>query len=180
MADVRDGGRQVGGEVAHDAADAGNPVKLGGKAVAHGSNPTAVAAADRTDWYFNRHGVPFVVGGHPNSVCRRDNFTAAQTDTALVTVSAGTKIVVTRVTVTADNANTVDVAVRIGFGTANTPTGAGVVASHPGVPAGGGFTVGDGTGILGVGADNEDLRVTCEVPTTGSIDVVITYYTIES
>lgn len=40
----------VGGAVAHDAADSGNPVKIGGKAFS--ATPTAVANADRVDaWY---------------------------------------------------------------------------------------------------------------------------------
>jgi hypothetical protein len=38
---------QVVGNVAHDGADSGNPVKIGG--VARTSNPTAVAASDRVD-----------------------------------------------------------------------------------------------------------------------------------
>lgn len=168
------------GNVAHGDADSGNPVKVGYKAVAHGSNPTAVDAGERTDSYANRHGIVFVIGGHPNAIPIRANYTAAQTNTAIVTVSAGTKIVVTRVTVTADKANSVDVAVRIGFHTATTPTGTGCFAAHPGIEAGGGFTIGDGSGILGVGADGEDILITCEVPTGGSIDVVITYFTIES
>lgn len=180
MGDLQGAAEQVHGTLAHDAVDADNPIKLGQKAVAHGANPTAVAAADRTDWYANRAGVPFVIGGHPNSITRRDNFTAAQTNTALVTVGAGLKIVVTQIMITADNANTVDVQARVGFATVTTPTAAGVVASHPGIPAGGGFVRGDGSGILGVGADDEDLRITSEVPTGGSIDVVITYFTIES
>lgn len=174
------GAALVTGLVAHDAVDAGNPQKIGMRAIAHGSNPTAVAAADRTDWLANRHGVPWVIGGHPNIVTVRANYTAAQTDTAIVTVSAGTKIVVTRCSVTADNANTVDVAARVGFGTANTPTTTGVILSHPGIAKGSGVVEGSGAGILGVGADNEDLRITSEVPTTGSIDVVVSYYTIES
>ena len=44
----------------------------------------------------------------------------------------------------------------------------------------GGFTVGDGSGILGVGADNEDLRITSGTPTTGSLDINISYFTCES
>lgn len=168
------------GDVAHDGMDSGNPVKQGAKAIAHGANPTAVAANDRTDIYANRHGIPFTIGGHPNIITRRDNFTSAQTDTALVTVGSGTKIVVTRMSFAADNANTVDVAVRAGFGAANTPTTTGVVASHPGLAAGGVYTVGDGSAILGVGADGEDLRFTGEVPTGGSIDVLTSFYTIES
>lgn len=38
----------VSGDTAHDAVDAGNPVKVGGKAVS--SEPTAVSAADRTNF----------------------------------------------------------------------------------------------------------------------------------
>jgi hypothetical protein len=170
----------VVGNAAHDAVDAGSPVKLGHRAIAHGTNPTAVAAADRSDWYANRHGVPFMIGGHPNVLTLRANYTAAQTNAAIITVAASNKIVVTRCSVMADNANTVDVQVRIGFATATTPTTTGVVLSHPGIAAGSGVVEGDGSGILGVGADNEDLRITSEVPTTGSIDVVVSYYTIES
>ena len=164
----------------HDAVDAGEVVATGGQAIAHGANPTAVAAADRTRWYFNRAGIPFVMAGHPNIVTIRANATASQTDVALVTVGAGAKIVVTRCSVMADKANTVDVAARIGFGTVNTPTTTGVILSHPGIAAGSGVVEGNGSGILGVGADNEDLRITSEVPTTGSIDVLVSYYTIES
>jgi hypothetical protein len=68
--------------------------------------------------------------------------------------------------------------VIIGFGATNTPTAAGVVAAHDGIPPGGGLNTGDGSGILGVGADGEDLRITST--TTGTISVVISYYTIES
>lgn len=170
------------GDVAHDGVDSGNPVKVGAQTVAHGANPAAVAAGDRSNMCSNRHGVLFAIGGHPNIVTIRANYTGAQTDAAIVTVAPGLKIVVTRITVTADNANSVDVAVRIGFGAATTPTTTGVVAAHPGIPSasGGGFTIGDGSGILGVGADGEDLRITSEVPTGGSIDVVASYYTIES
>ena len=170
----------VTGDVAHDGVDSGNPVKVGYKALAHGTNPTAVAANDRTDAYANRHGVPWVMGGHPNVVCIRANYTGAQTDAAIVTVASGLKIVVTRVVVCADKANTVNTAVRIGFGATTTPTTTGVVASHPGIEAGGGFATGDGSGILGVGADGEDLRITSGAPTTGSIDCVVSYYTVES
>ena len=168
------------GNVAHDAVDAGNPLKIGAKAIAHGSNPTAVAAGDRSDLYANRHGIPFVISGHPNILTLRANYTAAQTDTAIITQGAGGKIVVTRVSVTADNANSVDVQARIGFGTANTPTTTGVLLSHPGIAPGSGVVEGSGAGILGIGADGEDLRITSEVPTGGSIDVLVSYYTIES
>lgn len=178
-------GMSVSGDVAHDAADAGEPVKIGHKAIAHGTNPTAVAAGDRTDSYANRHGIPFMIGGHPNILTASINVTdadGAQTNAAIITVGAGVKIVVTHIAVTADNANTADVGVRIGFGTANTPAAdaAGLIIDHPGIAKGGGMVVGNGAGILGIGGDNEDLRITCEDPVGGSISVVVGYYTIES
>lgn len=169
----------VAGNVAHDAVDAGGPVKVGARAVAVGASPAAVAAGDRTDLIANRHGVPYVMGGHPNIVSLEAAYTAATTNEPIITVGAGVRIVVTQIQVTADNANTVDVGVRIGFGATTTPTTTGVVLSHPGIAPGSGVSRGDGSGILGIGADGEDLRITSEVPTTGSIRVVVSYYTLE-
>jgi len=173
-------GASISGDIAHDTADAGEPVKIGYKAIAHGANPTAVAANDRSDSYSNRHGIPWVLGGHPNIVTVRANYTAAQTDTAIVTIAGGLKIVVTRCSVTAHNANSVNTTVVIGFGAVNTPTTTGVILAHPGIAAGSGVVEGSGSGMLGVGADGEDLRITSSVPTGGSIDVVTSYFTIES
>lgn len=171
---------RVAGDVAHDAADAGAPQKIGAKAIAHGTNPTAVAAADRTDLYANRAGVLFAIGGHPNIITLEAEYTTAQTNAAIVTVGAGTKIVVTQIMAVCDKANTVDVGVRIGFAATTTPTTTGVVLTHPGIAAGSGVSRGDGSGILGVGADGEDLRITSEAPTTGALRVLVSYYTIES
>jgi hypothetical protein len=178
-----------GGDVAHDGVNAGNPLQVGAEAIAHGTNPTAVAAADRTKVYANRAGIPFVIGGHPNVVCAVYNTTAAQTDdNVLAAISAGTKYVVTRVTVTLDEACTVGVAVRLGFGATTVPAlgasaadaVAGILAYHPGMVPGSGFQMGDGSGILGVGGDGEELRITNEVPTGGTLGVSVSYYTIES
>lgn len=180
MASDSTGSSLIQGNVAHDAVDAGNPVKIGSRAIAHGTNPTAVAAGDRTDNYANRAGIPFVIGGHPNVITLEAEYTAAQTDVAIVTVGAGAKIVVTAIGAVCDHANTVDVGFRIGFGAATTPTTTGVVLTHGGVAAGSGYNRGDGSGMLGVGADGEDLRITSEVPTTGSLRVLVTYFTIES
>lgn len=179
---------KVVGNKAHDAVDAGAPVKIGGKAVAHGSNPTAVAAADRTDLYANRAGVLFVIGGHPNIVSRGHIITdsdGAQTDTALIgSISAGTKIVLTRISVVCDNANTGDCAITIGFGATNTPvpdldgtTGVVVNGSFDG---GAGITIGDGSGIIAIGGDGEELRITSSDPADGNIRVSYSYFTIES
>lgn len=178
----------VHGTTNHDETFSGAPIVTGSYAIAHGSNPTAVAATDVTRNYANRAGIPFVIGGHPNVqvvTARRAAADSGVTDGAIVSVSTGTKIVVTRLTVTASNANTVNVAVKVGFGTstltADSTTGAAnVICDHEGIPPGGGFTIGDGSGILAVGADDADLRWTCDTPTGGHIIISASYYTIES
>mgnify|MGYP001264626184 CR=1 FL=1 len=174
---------QVVGSVAHDGIDSGNPVKVGLKAIAHGTNPTAVAASDRTDWYANRAGVPFVIGGHPNVQTFRLRWTTAQTDAALITVGAGAKIVLTAIHCTMDQATSAATAVRVGFGTANTPSNSatsGVVLDHDGIAPGSGVSYGNAAGILAIGGDNEDLRITAEAATGGSGIIYGSYYTIES
>lgn len=171
----------VAGTVAHDDIDAGAPVKVGYKAISYGANPTAVAANDRTDAYANRHGIQFVLGGHPNIITQEWEFAATGTaNAALITVSAGTKIAVTQCQAVCDNANSVDVGVRVGFGAANTPTTTGVVLTHPGIAAGSGVGRGDGGAVIGIGADGEDLRITSEVSTSGALRVLVSYFTIES
>jgi hypothetical protein len=157
-------------------------------AVAHGSNPDAADALDAGAPIANRHRVPFVIGGHPNPVMYGMSITTGATN-AIVgpTISSGTKLVVTGITVTLDNASTVFPSVVIGFGTASTPAFATtpgtskVIAGHGGVPAGGGFSRGDGSGMIGVGADDEELRITT-VGTAGGngLYVLLTGYTIES
>ena len=53
------------GDVAHDAADAGNPVKIGGKGLS--ADPTAVTTADRVNALFDLIGrlvvAPYALGG---------------------------------------------------------------------------------------------------------------------
>ncbi len=51
----------VAGDVAHDAADSGNPVKMGGKA--RSTLPTAVAANDRVDAYLDVYGRQVIASG---------------------------------------------------------------------------------------------------------------------
>ena len=184
---ISNAGVQVTGDEAHDAPDAGNPIKVGHKAVSLGADPTEVAANDRSDWYSNRAGVPFMLGGHPNILTKQLNITdanGAQTDTNMLAgvVAATDRCVVTHITATCDNANTVDVQARCGFGAVNTPANdaAGIILSHPGIAAGSGVSVGTGTGIIGIGGDGEELRVTCEDPVTGSIDFVVGYFIISN
>lgn len=174
----------IAGDVAHDGTNSGNPVQVGVEAIAHGTNPTAVASGDRTKLYANRAGIQFVIGGHPNIQTFRLRWTSTQTDVSLVgTINSGTKVVLTSITVTVDEATTVGVGVRVGFAATNTPSNSatsGVVLDHDGLVPGGGLTRGDGSGILGIGADGEELRITAEAPTSGSAIIYGTYYTIES
>lgn len=177
--------------VTHDDPDIDGPVKIGARAIAHGANPTAVAADDRTDIFANRHGILFTLTGHPNTITRSVHITdaaGAQTDASMVgTIAAGTKVVVTAISVTVDSATSASggVAVRVGFGATTIPadstTGAnGVLLDHPGIAAGSGVVLGNGGGILGIGGDGEELRLTCEDPVGGNLAVTFSYYTIES
>ncbi len=172
-------GLEVQGSVAHDAADAGNPVGLGGRAETIGTLPTAVAAGDRVALMATRHGVLFTLGGSPGVVTTRAaNITTAVSNTVIgPTISSGQRLVITRLTVTIDSASTVFPSVLIGFAAATTPTGDGVIAYHGGLMAGGGFTIGDGSGIVGIGAADEELRITTVGNAGGNgISVSITYY----
>lgn len=176
------------GNVAHDGVDSGNPNKIGYKAIAHGSNPTAVAAADRTDAYANRHGIPFFIGGHPNVISRSAQISdadGAQTDASIVgTINSGTKVVVTRLSIYCDNANTGDTSVKIGFGASTLPssveTGANGIIFEGSFDGGAGITIGDGSGIIAIGADGEELRVTSADPAGGNLNISFSYFTIES
>lgn len=161
----------------------------GGYVVAHGANPDAADAGDAGAILMNRHRIPFMLGGHPNLQSAEYITTAAQTnDNVLPLISAGTKYVITGITVTASAANTVNTSVRLGFGTAAVPTqGASgadavtkVILSHPGIAPGSGVSKGHAGGIVGIGGDGEELYITCSVPTGGSVVVQVDYYTIES
>jgi hypothetical protein len=175
------------GSIAHDTADSGNPVKIGLKGISHGTNPTGVTANDRTNWYSNVAGIPFVMAGHPNIITKSatiDDADGAQTDASLLTIAGGSKIVITSIGAVCSSSNSGSVAVRIGFGAANVPAaseaGTAAVLLEGKFSAGGGWQRGNGSGILGIGADGEDLRITCDDPAGGSLFVTFSYYTIES
>jgi hypothetical protein len=172
---------RVVGNVASGDTNIGNPVQVGIEAIAHGTNPTAVASGARTKLYANRAGVPFVIGGHPNILTSEASYTAAQTNTAVITVGSGTKIVVTQIQVINDAYSPSPVSFRVGFAATTTPTTTGVVGTHPAMIPGDSYSRGDGSGILGVGADGEDLRITSDTPGTGGeVRILVSYYTIES
>jgi hypothetical protein len=134
----------------------------------------------------NRHGIPFVLGGHPNIVTTEfDLGTSAGTNTALVSVSSGTIIVVTRITAHVSAACSVNVGVRIGFAAATLATlsssgAAGLLLSAAKLAPGSGIVEGNGSGILGIGASDEDLRITHDATTGGKLRVVVSYFTIDN
>jgi len=159
-----------------------------GYAVAHGANPDAANAGDAGATLMNRHRIPFQIGGHPNTIARTAYVTTAQTDASIVgTINAGTKVVLTSACVTLDAATTQTsgIAVKLGFGASTIPSDSaaganGIVLDHKGIYPGGGVALGNGGGIIGIGGDGEELRLTCEAPTGGGISVTINYFTIES
>lgn len=177
----------IGGGTAHDAVDSGNPIKIGGVAVSGSASPTSVASGDRTRFIANQHGIPYMMGGHPNLITREYDFgTAAQTDVnlAAATVAADERVYVTRLEVLCDNANSVAVSARVGFGTASVPAASstgvsGMIASHPGIAAGSGIICGNGSGIIAVGAAGEEPRITTSAATSGNTHVIISYYLID-
>jgi hypothetical protein len=72
------------GDVADDAVDSGNPIKVSGVAVeTDGTDPTSVSAeGDRAELRTDRNRRLLVNTGHPNAWVSNNNYAAAQTDTA--------------------------------------------------------------------------------------------------
>ena len=91
-------GMQITGDEAHDAADAGNPVKVGGKAKNQdGSAPgTAAAEDDRVDFIADVYGRQFVETSHPNYWSASVDYAGAQTNaTVKAAAGAGLKLYIT-------------------------------------------------------------------------------------
>lgn len=175
----------VQGVTAGADASSVNPSLLGGYAVVHGANPTDVSTGAAVPWRFNKAGVPFMIGGHPNAVriaLRYTTTDGAQTDTALVSVSSGTKIVVTHANVIMSASNTANVSALMGFATAtmtapSASASTGVIIDGK-FGAGCGASLGGSAGMLAVGGDGYDVRFTCDNPVGGDVRVALTYYTV--
>lgn len=162
-----------------------------GYAVSHGVNPSGSNINQASYQLMNCHHIPFMIGGHPNIITRTayiSDSDGAQTNVSIVgTIASGTKLVLTSLNINADGANTSSggVAVKLGFGSSTIPadsaSGANkIIFDHKGINAGSSVVIGNGNGIIGIGGDGEELRLTCEDPTSGGISVTINYYTIES
>lgn len=101
-------------------------------------------------------------------------YTAAQTDTAIVTATNVQNITVRKITVSVDTATTVSVSFRIGLGPTNTPTTSKVLMTHPGLAPGSWITetFSDNYSLI-QGATDDDLRITSTVPSNGSLRVKV-------
>lgn len=97
----------VHGSVAHDAADANNPVKVGGQA--RTTNPTAVADADRVNAIFDDLGRQVVVPHQVRDLVS-DQRTVITSSTAVTTI------------VTADANNALDLVALVMANTSSTGT----------------------------------------------------------
>lgn len=107
------------------------------------------------------------------------HFTTAQTDAALVTVTTE-RIAVLQIAALLADTVTVTVGVRVGLAAATLAAASssgvvGIVLSHPGLPAGSGYSRSPGPGLLALGVAGEDLRLTSDVPTGGSLRILVTY-----
>lgn len=120
------------GDVAHDAADSGNPVKIGAKVETDMTSITAAADGDRTNVYAGSDGILLVRQDSPlgNVVSGNASNTDGASTSCIAAQGAGVKTYLTDVTLT--NTSATDIYVEIKDGTTAKWT-------MP-VPAGGGVT----------------------------------------
>lgn len=87
------------GDIAHDAGDSGNPVKIGAKAITT-ALPTAVSAADRANAISDEYGRVLVGHIAPGmQVHSNKTYTSQQTGTDVIDPGASKKIAVTSVVI---------------------------------------------------------------------------------
>lgn len=182
----------VQGNVAHDAVDSGNPVKVGYKTLNHGADPATAAALDRTDAYANRAGIPWMLGGHPNIQTFEFEISAANTNVTVLTSANNQRIVITEIGVYVGGSTQPNTSIRVGFSTgasgtalAATSTAASALSANQGiligvsaVPAAGGYVRGNGGGIIAIGGIAQQVSITNTVPTGGRAKVMGSYFVI--
>lgn len=102
---------QVVGEVAHDAADSGNPLKIGGKALT--AQPTAVAGNDRVNAMFDIYGRLIVMNSLREMKGNQiTTITSSTSETTVVTADATYKLDVYAVFVTNTSATATEVSFK--------------------------------------------------------------------
>ncbi len=133
------GGLSVSGDVAHDAADSGNPVKVGARATTSLSSPTPVANNDRSDLFTDADGA-LLVRPYANLADRVHPVPTAITDGSSTSVvaaqGAGIRFCAATITVSNSSATFVNVDIRDGTAgavlhTIPAPATAGATVSFP-------------------------------------------------
>lgn len=94
-------GASVSGEVAHDGVDAGEPVKMGGRAQEPTAQPDEVANDDRVDALLDRAGRSAVYQGYPRIYADINDSTSGN-NTIIAAQAAGKKILITSVVIVSD------------------------------------------------------------------------------
>lgn len=169
-------GLTVQGGTAADSADAGNPLKIGGKAVELKTNPSTVSANDRVNALFDRNGLQFHIGGHPNIITFEITTTQTSTNAVLIAGTASVAMNITNFQALLDEACTVGVGFRAGFGTTVPSSGINVVASHPGMVPGAGINRGDGSAVIAISSSGQGLRVTNDTTNGAELRYLISYF----
>ena len=170
----------VGGDFGHDAADIGNPIKVGGRADA--AFPTAVASGDRVNAHFDVHGhlgvwsVPHEMGGLLLTA-KTAQYTTAQTGTALWTPAAGKRVVATSIQIQSGGTTAGTCIVWFGASGDTTYTRGTDLALFdgefaPSATSKPGFALAGGVTPIGLGANDHVLRVT----TTNAQTVTVTVW----
>lgn len=105
----------TGGGVAHDGVDSGNPIKVGGRALAGLSGTTLVAASDRSDLITGLDGA-LLVRGTPleDIVSGVASITDGSSTSVIAAQGAGVKVYLTDVTIANSSATAVIVDIRDG------------------------------------------------------------------
>ncbi len=109
-------GASVSGDVAHDGVDAGEPVKIGGKATASLSGETMVAANDRTNARFGIDGVQ-IIRPHTNLediVTGNASNTDGTSTQCIAAQAAGIKTYLTSIVLTNMSATNIYVEIKDG------------------------------------------------------------------
>lgn len=138
----------TGGGVAHDSADSGNPIKMGGRAETATSTATMVADGDRSDFITDVDGTQIVRINFPLGDLlaeRTTNTDGASTGSSTFGATASTKNVVTAISLYNSSATPGYIDFRDGT--------AGSVLWTMGLPAGGGAVLSDASGLFRTSAN---------------------------
>lgn len=161
----------VGGNVAHDAADSGSPLKAGGKAVS--TVPTSVASGDRVDAYFDVTGRQVLALGYHGPMKALSDTVANGDGTGNAEIvpapASGNKTIIYSVAVTTDDTSLRKVSLKDGTTTL-------WVVNCAAEGGGAVLTIPEGMPLTAATAFNAAVSATV---TSGKvIDVAVTYKTV--